>query len=79
MLVRLAVALGVTFLVFAFLRQFPSSEIAAAAEARGALSRLMINASRFFDFVLLLVAAGALAIIPTIMLYVTLQSRRSRN
>jgi hypothetical protein len=41
--------------------------------------RLMTHTTSFFDFVLILVTAGALAIILTIMLYVTLQSRRSRN
>ena len=45
----------------------------------GALSRLMTHITSFFDFVLILVTAGALAVILTIMLYVTLQSRRSRN
>jgi hypothetical protein len=45
----------------------------------GALSRLMTHTTSFFDFVLILVTAGALAIILTIMLYITLQPRRSRN
>jgi hypothetical protein len=39
----------------------------------------MIHTTSFFDFVLILVSAGALAIILTSMLYVTLQSRRSRD
>jgi hypothetical protein len=39
----------------------------------------MTHTTSFFDFVLILVVAGALAIILTIMLYIALQSRRSRD
>ena len=39
----------------------------------------MTHTTSFFDFVLILVIAGALAIVLTIMLYVTLQSLRSRK
>jgi hypothetical protein len=39
----------------------------------------MTHATAFFDFVLLLVTAGALAIVLSIMVYIALKSRRSRN
>jgi hypothetical protein len=45
----------------------------------GALSRRMMHTTQFFDFVLILVTAGALGIMLTLLLYITLQSLRSRN
>jgi hypothetical protein len=42
-------------------------------------SRRMTHATQFFDFVLILVTVGALGIMLTLLLYITLQSLRSRN
>jgi hypothetical protein len=39
----------------------------------------MMHATQFFDFVLILVTAGALGIMLTLLLYIALQSLRSRN
>ena len=42
-------------------------------------SRRMTHATQFFDFVLILVTVGALGIMLTLLLHITLQSLRSRN